>query len=54
MQEILAALVVFSAVAYLGQRTYKSLFSKKSSCEVNCGCEPSSNSPALEEFKKRG
>ncbi len=50
MQEILAVLVIFSAIAYLALRAYKSLFAKKSSCEANCGCEPSS--PALEQLKK--
>ncbi|MCF6360403.1 MAG: FeoB-associated Cys-rich membrane protein [Cyclobacteriaceae bacterium] len=51
MQEILVLLVVAAAAAYLGFRLYKSLFSKKSNCEVNCGCEASS--PVLEQFKKK-
>jgi len=51
MQEILVLLVVAAAVVYLGFRLYKSLFTKKTNCEVNCGCE--SSSPALEQLKKK-
>jgi len=52
MQEFLVLLIVAAAVAYLGVRLYKSLFSKKSNCEVNCGCE--SSSPVLNQLKKKG
>lgn len=54
MQEILVLLLVLSAIAFLGYRVYKSLFAKKSSCDVNCGCEPNSGSPVLEHLKKKG
>jgi len=54
MQEILVLIVVLSAIAFLGHKAYKSLFSKKSNCEVNCGCETSKGSPVLERLKKKG
>ncbi|MCF6361697.1 MAG: FeoB-associated Cys-rich membrane protein [Cyclobacteriaceae bacterium] len=52
MQEIFVLLVVLAAIAYLGLRVYKSVFAKKSNCEVNCGCE--SGSPVIEQLKKKG
>ncbi len=51
MQELLVLFVVAAATIYLGVRLYKSLFSKKSNCEVNCGCD--SASPVLEKLKKK-
>lgn len=53
MQEILVILVVMAAISYLALRLYKHFFSSKSSCEVNCGCEPSSMSPVIEQLKNR-
>lgn len=52
MQELLVILVVGAAVAYLGVKLYKSMFSNKPNCEVNCGCE---SSPSIaEQLKKKG
>lgn len=54
MQEILVLLVVLAAVTYLGLRIYKSLFVKKTGCDVNCGCESSTiKSPILEQLRKK-
>lgn len=53
MQEVLVVLVVVAALAYLGHRLYKSLFAKKTGCDVNCGCDASSKSPILEQLKTK-
>ncbi len=39
MQEVLVVLVALAAITYLGYRAYKSLFAKKSNCDISCGCE---------------
>lgn len=53
MQEILVVFIVASAFGYLGVRLYKSLFSKKSNCEVNCGCDTPSVAPIFEQLKNK-
>lgn len=51
MQEIIVVLVVSAAIGYLAVKLYKSIFSKKSNCQVNCGCE--SSSPVFEQLKRK-
>ncbi|MFD1143062.1 FeoB-associated Cys-rich membrane protein [Larkinella insperata] len=38
VQELIIGLLFVAALAYLGWRTWKSLFRKKAGCEKGCGC----------------
>jgi len=52
MQEIFVIIIAVAATIYLVQRLYKSLFTKKTGCDVSCGCDSSAKSPILEQLRK--
>ncbi|WP_461049475.1 FeoB-associated Cys-rich membrane protein [Spirosoma arcticum] len=51
MQELIILLVFALAVAYLGNRAYRSFSKKEAGCGKGCGCEADSKAAKLPIIK---